>query len=184
MSLGKNKIIALIDDKNMSSATDKFELFINETIYGDKITKKVLSRFNEGDTLVVQNVLYLGSMVNEVVETLNELSNHKVNLFFVDEGASFRAEKLPELVTSLRFASKLHRSLISERSRDALQERKSKGFKLGRPFGHASLQLDGYKEEIRTMLASGITISEIAKKYGVCWRTISNYLKRNPEIAN
>lgn len=54
---------------------------------------------------------------------------------------------------------------------------------LGRSFGsNQCLKLDDHKEEIRQMLANGASKSSIAKRYNVCWETVSNFMKENPEL--
>ena len=80
-------------------------------------------------------------------------------------------------------ALRLHQSLISLRSKTALQERKSKGLKLGRPFGcHPDMKLDDHKEEIKKLLLSGVSKDVIAEKYNVCRSTVYNFVKKNPGL--
>lgn len=179
----KNKVYALIADKKVSHQTATFELLVDETIQGDKITKKILSQIEPGDTLLVQNVLYLGDSVGDVASTLNKLAEQQINLCLIDENLSFKAEKLSELAQALLIALEIHKSLISLKSKTALQERKANGMKLGRPFGYQpALKLDDYKNDILAMLKSGATKDEIAKRYNVCHSTIYNFVKRQESI--
>lgn len=179
----KNKVYALIADKKVSHQTAMFELLVDETIQGDKITKKILSQIEPGDTLLVQNVLYLGDSVGDVATILNKLAEQQINLCLIDENLSFKAEKLSELAQALLIALEMHKSLISLRSKSALQKRKANGMKLGRPFGSESaMKLDDYKDEILALVHSGMPKREIAKKYNVCRSTIYNFVKRQESI--
>jgi len=185
INLKKNKIYALVNDKKGPiQAKGMFDLFVDETISSNKVTKKVLNQLEPNDTLLVQNILYLGDSVGDVATTLNELAEQQINLCLVEENLSFKTEKLPELAQALLIALKIHKSLISLRSKSALQERKASGMKLGRPFGYQpALKLDDYKDDILAMLKSGATKEAIAKKYHVCRSTIYNFVKRNLETA-
>ena len=180
MSLKQNKIYALVGKKAENpSAFGMFGALVDETIADSKVTKKVLNQLGADDTLLVPNVLALGKTVSEVVETLEVLAKAKINLCFVAENLSFKAEKLPEIADLLLMTFKLHKSLISLRSKSALQERKANGKKLGRPFGSESaMELDAHKDDILGMMKSGISKGDIAKKYNVCRTTIYNFAKR------
>ena len=180
----KNKVYALVANKQDMHLTAMFELLVDETIPGNRVTKKILGQLEPEDTLLVQNVLYLGGTVNEVTTTLSELSKRQINLCLVDENLSFKAEKLLELAQTLLIALEIHKSLISLKSKSALQERKASGMKLGRPFGYQpALKLDDYKDDILAMLKSGVSKDAIAQKYHVCRSTIYNFVKRNVGTA-
>jgi len=185
INLKKNKIYALVNDKKGPiQAKGMFDLFVDETISSNKVTKKILSQIEPDDTLLVQNVLYLGNSVGDVASTLNKLAEQQINLCLIDENLSFKAEKLSELAQALLIALEIHKSLISLKSKSALQERKASGMKLGRPFGYQpALKLDDYKDDILAMLKSGATKDEIAKRYNVCRSTIYNFVKRNQEVV-
>ena len=180
MALKKNKIYALMDDKKgVAQATGIFELFVDETISGNKITQEIIGQLEADDTLLVQNILYLGGSVSDVAATLGKLAQAQINLCLVDENLSFKADKLSELADSLLVALKIHNSLISLRSKDALQKRKAGGMRLGRPFeANPSLKLDDYKDEILTMIKSGVSKDVIAQKYHVCRSTVYNFVRR------
>ena len=184
MAVKQNKTYALISNKkNLECYAKKTEQFIDEVIQDDKLTKAVLNRLKVNDTLVVENIRFLGASISEIVATLKELCLSGVNLYLAEENLSFKANKLYEFATSLTIASDLHRKLISINTREALTSIKSKGKKLGHPFGTVlAKKLDDYKDEIKEMLAVGVTKASIAKKYNVCWKTVNNFVKNNPEL--
>ena len=109
-----------------------------------------MKKLKANDTLVVENIQALGTSLNEIIKTLNEVAEYGVNLCLVSENLSFKANKLPAIVDSLLLAWRSHQSLISLRSKTALQERKEQGVKLGRPYGlNPALKLDDHKDEIK-----------------------------------
>lgn len=184
MTTQKKKTYALISDETLSKqAIGMYELFVDETIQGDRVSKSILNRLSTNDTLVVVNIQYLGTSLSEIIETLKEVAEHSVNLCLVGENLSFKAKKLPEIASSLLIAWKLHQSLISLRSKTTLQERKAQGKYLGRPYGsNPKLKLDDYREDISQMRLSGVSIKKISEKYHVCPATIYNLMHKYPEL--
>lgn len=184
MTTQKKKTYALISDETLSKqAIGMYELFVDETLQGDRVSKSILNRLNINDTLVVVNIQYLGTSLSEIIETLKEVAEHSVNLCLVSENLSFKAKELPEIASSLLIAWKLHQSLISLRSKTTLQEKKARGVRLGRPYStNPKLKLEDNKEEIRKLLQSGVSKDKIADQYGVCRSTVYNFVRRNPEV--
>lgn len=189
MSGKKNRIYALINSKKQKSKGSQsvslggFAAVINEYIQGDNITQSLLKKLKSDDTLVIENIEVLGNTIDEIVTIINSIWQNNINLCLAEENLSFKADKLPEFASSLEIASKIHRKLISVTTRKALKEVKAKGKKLGQLVGAVlTKKLDHYKEEIRQMLANGASKSSIAKRYNVCWETVSNFVKKNPEL--
>ena len=184
MSNKQNKIYALVSNKKQKGENiGSLAAIIDEYIQGDMVTQNLLKKFNPEDTLVIENVCYLGKNINEIITALNTIADYKINLCLAQENISFKADKLADVASSLLLAFRLHSSLISQRSKTALQDRKAKGVKLGRPYGsNPALKLDDYKEDIRKMLMSGTSKDDIAEKYHVCRATAYNYVRKNPEL--
>lgn len=164
---------------------DSLTAVIDEYIYHDSVDFEILEKLKPQDTLVIENILALGKSINEIVSALNTISDYGINLCLVQENLSFKADNLSEIASSLLLAFRLHQSLISLRSKNALQDRKAKGAKLGRPYGsNSSLKLDDHKEEIRKMLLTGVSKDDIAEHYSVCRTTVYNFVKKNPELLS
>lgn len=180
MMKNNNKTYALLN--NMQSVSVA-ELFIDDIIQGNIVTEDVLSKLNANDTLVVEGIQSLGNTIDEIVMVLNNIFQNSINLYLADENLSLNVDKLQEFSLSLRIAYQLHRKHISLTTKRALEAVKAKGKRLGHPVGKKlTKKLDDYQEEIKHMLASGVTKATIAKKYNVCWRTVSNYIRHNPEL--
>ena len=186
MKIQKNKIYVLVDGSDKGEAeslSDIYNFFGDEIIRGKQVDKAVWDKLKANDVLVVENVLSLGSSLSEILEALAVCAEHRVHLCLARENISFKADKLPEIADSLLLAWRLHQSLISLRSKTALQERKEQGVKLGRPYGsNPALKLDDHKDEIKKLLLTGVSKDDIAEQYNVCRATVYNFVKKNPEL--
>ena len=191
LCLQSTMIYALVTNRNAKCKEKDEESFfagslavvIDEYLYCHSVDAKILKKLSVNDTLVVGDIGALGGSLSEIVERLKLISEYQINLILVKENLSFKADKLPEIATSLLIASRLHQSLISLRSHRALQKKKAKGIKLGRPYdSNSALKLDGNKEEIQKLLLSGVSKDKIAEKFNVCRATVYNFVKKNPEV--
>ena len=189
MSGKKSRIYALINSKKQKSKGSQsvslggLAVVADDYIEGETVTPNLLRKLHSDDTLVVENGSFLGANVHEIITTLNAVSECGINLCLAQENISFKAEKLPEIASSLLLAFRLHQSLISLRSKTALQERKEQGIKLGRPYGsNPTLKLDDHKDEIKKLLLTGVSKDDIAEQYNVCRLTVYNFVKKNPEL--
>jgi len=76
-------------------------------------------------------------------------------------------------------AAEIERELISMRTKEALQRKKSEGFKLGRPKGvPGRSKLDGKEEEIKKLLDKEVGIASLAKIYDCSWPTMKNFINK------
>ena len=75
-------------------------------------------------------------------------------------------------------AAEIERDLISARTKEALAARKEQGVTLGRKQGDCPKMqmLLVWKDEILRQHTSGMTISELCKRYGVSTGTMSKFL--------
>lgn len=171
-------------NEGQESSLGGFAAVVDGYIEGEIVTPNLLQKLNSDDTLVIENVSFLGQNVHEIITALNAISKYGINLCLAQENISFKADKLPEIASSLLLAFRIHQSLISLRSKTALQERKAQGKHLGRPYGsNLALTLDGHKEEIKKLLLSGMSKDKIAEQYNVCRSTVYNFVKKNPELS-
>ena len=67
------------------------------------------------------------------------------------------------MVTMFGLFAKIERDLISERTREGLQNARDKGKNLGRPKGIGKSKLDGKEAEIKILLDKNVTKASIAK---------------------
>lgn len=178
-------IYALVNSKKQQGTENIGSLaaIVDKRIQGDVVNQRILKQLEPQDTLVIENVTVLGKNVNEIVNALVMIADYKINLCLAQENLSFKADKLPEVASSLLIALRLQQSLISLRSKTALRERKAKGIKLGRPYGaNPALKLDDHKEEIKKLLLTGVSKDDIAEQFNACRSTVYNFVKKNPEL--
>ena len=187
MKIQKNKIYVLVDGSDKGEAeslSDIYNFLGDEIISGKQIDKVILGKLKANDVLVVENVLSLGSSLSEILKTLAMCAEGSIHLCLAQENISFKADKLPEIASSLLLADKLNKSLISLRSHTAIQNKIAKGHHFGRPFKSTSAKkLDSYHEDIKALLQSGVSKDRIAEKFNVCRSTVYNFIKKHPELS-
>ena len=134
-----------------------------------------------GDVLVVAEVSRLARSTLQVLELLQraaekELSVHSAKNQLIMDGS------MPATITAtiLGLAAQIEREFISVRTKEALAQRKAKGFALGRPKGKAkSHKLDPRKEEIVDYLKKGVSKRSVAKIVGCSPSTLYGWIKRH-----
>ena len=91
-----------------------------------------------------------------------------------------QALDLPVMGNVFKLVTEIEHSLMSIRTKEALNYKKSAGGPLGRPKGSAAKQsfLDANKEEVISMLERGDTVFEICKRFNVS-RNSYYMFKRN-----
>ena len=75
-------------------------------------------------------------------------------------------------------AAEIEHDLISQRTREALQAKKAKGQRLGRPPGLGKSKLDPFRPEIEALQKNGATKTFIAKRYGTSASNLHLWLKK------
>ena len=164
----------------------KIDRYIEETVSGMKSIDKrelgtLIRRMKKGDTLIASEISRFGRRLLEVMAILKMLMDKKVNVVTVKEHFEL-GDNLQSHVIAFAFslASEIERSLISQRTKEALARRKAMGQKLGRKAGGSNRthKLDGHKELIRTMVDYGYTKSEICRKVGCTYGTLMKHLAR------
>ena len=91
-----------------------------------------------------------------------------------------QALNLPVMGNVFKLVTEIEHSLMSTRTKEALNHKKSTGGPLGRPKGSAAKQsfLDANREEVISMLERGDTVFEICKRFNVSRNTYYMF-KRN-----
>jgi len=120
----------------------------------------------------------------EIMEMLSILNQKSICVYAIKGGWEPNGS-IQSKVMAMAFSitAEIERDLISKRTKEALQARKAKGMKLGRPKGPGKSTLDKYHEEIVALLKNGSTKSFVAKKYETSLPNLYNWLKKN-EITN
>lgn len=161
--------------------------WIQETISGTiSPTKrnlgKLISNTQRGDTIICSELSRLGRSMFMIMSILNTLMENEVLVFTVKEGYKL-GQDLQSKVLAFAFSisAEIERTLISERTTEALKRVKSEGTKLGRPLGRKNhaLKLSDKKTQIIQMLADGMKKTYIAQYLNVSPSTLYSFMKTN-----
>lgn len=147
-----------------------------ETASGMKqrpILDALIEHLQSGDTIVVAALDRLGRRTSQILALIEDLQKRRINVVSLREGLDYGTPS-GRLVTQVMVAvSELERSLISSRTKSAMQALKAKGVKLGRPakFSPESVA------QARNLRASGHTYRQIHAITRISLGQLSTVLK-------
>jgi len=150
----------------------------------DRKIDELFETLQAGDHLIVSELSRIGRSVVNVVTIVNQLIALGVNLHILKEQLFIKPnEQNPFTDFQINIFSafaQLERDLISKRTKEALQARKAKGIKLGKPKGTIQGSIyDKDREKIKELHSLGVTLTNISKKhlgYGTI-KSLSEYVK-------
>ena len=159
--------------------------WIEETVSGTVSPKernlgKLIEKAKKGDLIICSEISRLGRNMLMIMSVLNILMEREVVVYSVKERYRL-GEDLTSKVLAFAFSisAEIERTLISQRTREALRRKKTEGVKLGRPKGRKNRvhKLDGREERIRRLLGEGCPRYLIARQLGVSTSTLYNFMK-------
>ena len=146
-----------------------------------KRIEQLFTQVTSGDTLIVSELSRIGRSVGQIVRTVEALIKGKIRFIAVKEGIWLDEERNSQTQAMTRIFSLLaetDRELVSKHTKEGLAVASGKGKKLGRPKGSLGRsKLDGQTEEIKRLLALGVSKGSIAKIMGVERGTINHFVK-------
>jgi DNA invertase Pin-like site-specific DNA recombinase len=159
--------------------------WIEETISGTQLPEKrllgsLLAEAKTGDLIVCSELSRLGRNLFMIMSILNHFMINGVKIWTIKDnyrlGDSIQAKIL---AFAFGLSAEIERDLISQRTKEALARKRSEGFTLGRPLGSKSdrLKLSGHEAEIQSLINENISKSAIARRFGVCRKTVISFLK-------
>jgi putative DNA-invertase from lambdoid prophage Rac len=169
--------------ENEKIAVDEWiEETISGTVAVDKRNLgKLLCKVKAGDTIICSELSRLGRNMFMIMSVLNQLMEHEVKIITVKEGYRL-GQDLTSKVLAFAFSisAEIERTLISQRTLEALKRKKAEGVKLGRPKGKVAshYKLDDFEELIFEMVAMGYSKTYISKHFNVSSQTLYNFLYR------
>lgn len=150
--------------------------FVEETVSGSVSAsqrpgfQKLLERMEQGDTLVVTKLDRLGRDSIDVQQTVARFEAAGMKLIVLQLGnLDLTSSAGALMVKMLAAVADFERDLIIERTQAGQARARAEGKHMGRP----SKTTPEEREEMRKLLAEGVTVSEVARKYTDSRRSIS-----------
>lgn len=163
----------------------RIDEWVEETVSGTKKVKdrklgQLIEELTKDDILIVTEMSRLGRSLMEVMSILNSLMEREVRVLTVKEKYEL-GNNINSKVLAFAFSlsAEIERSLIAQRTKEALARKKDEGMTLGRPKGRLSTmtKLTGKEEQIKELLAKEISFSAIGRILGVNRITVSNFVE-------
>ena len=146
----------------------------------DRKIDVLLHQLQNGDELIVTELSRLGRSTGEVLNLINSLIAMGIKVHIIKQNMVLTENgdmQSKVMITMLSLFSELERDLISQRTKRALEAKRSAGVKLGRPVGSTSKsKLDGKETVITDLLSKKVSISSIAKILEVSRGTVVNFI--------
>ncbi len=161
--------------------------WIEETISGTKEPEKrklgpALRRMGKNDILLCAELSRLGRSLLMIMAILNECMKKEVCVWTVKEGYRLGSDISSKVLAfAFGLSAEIERTLISQRTKEALARKKAEGVVLGHPKGvrNTKTKLTGKEPLVRAMRDAGASHSTIAKVCRVHPATISRFLRRS-----
>jgi len=153
---------------------------------GESDIKNIKDNINsKNNTLIFANIACLGSKLIDITENIEFLVSNGFELISVKENLKFDSSKeTTQLLKGIKLSIDIRNSMVSTITKKALDDKRAKGYKLGRDFGFKNKRYcwNGKEEDIKNKLLSGMTRQQTADEVGISIVSLYNYLKLNPEL--
>lgn len=164
----------------------KINRWVEESISSRKELKKrqlgaLLEELKEGDVLIATEISRLGRSLLEVMGILQTCLEKNCQVWTIKESYNLKNDLQSQLLAVVfSIGVSIERSLLSQRTKTALDAKKAAGVKLGRPFGAESkkLKLSKNTKRIRDLLDKKVPKAQIARIMGVQKITLRRFIKR------
>ena len=142
---------------------------------------KLLNELQPNDILIAAEISRLGRSLLEVMRILENCLNKNCQVWTIKENYRL-GNDIQSKVMAFAFglSAEIERNLISQRTKASLENVKSKGKRLGRPFSAQSrkLKLSRNTKKVKELLDMGLTKYRIAKIMSVKQTTVSRFIQR------
>ncbi len=160
--------------------------WIEETIsgtrhYDKRALGKLLKRIRKDDIIICSELSRLGRNLFMIMEILNLCMMKECRVWTIKDGYRL-GDDIQSKVLAFAFglSAEIERTLISQRTKEALARKKAEGVILGRPKGRhtaiAKRKLYGQADKVRMLLYDGNSRSAIARQLKVSLKTLDNYI--------
>jgi DNA invertase Pin-like site-specific DNA recombinase len=161
------------------------DMWIEETISGTKIVQErklgeLLKKMRKDDVLICSELSRLGRNLLMIMGILNECMNRAIQVWTIKDNYRLGSDiNSKVLAFAFGLSAEIERSLISQRTKEALARKRAEGVVLGRPKGSKSKvkKLTGKEAEIKALLDKEVSKSAIARILGVHRFTVAEFVK-------
>ena len=177
-------------DRYLTGRGFHVDVWINETISGTVDFKKrkigkMLCKIKKDDILICSELSRLGRNTLDILTLLNFCMKNQVQVWTVKENYRLGKDIQSQLLACVfSMVAQVERTLIAQRTKEALQRRRAEGKSIGRPKGAKGKKhvLDGKENAILTWRRQGVSVSEIARKTNVSTTWIYKHLKKEKSV--
>lgn len=158
--------------------------WIEETISSTKKLEErklgaLLKQMRKGDLLIVSELSRLGRNLMQIMSILHDCMENDIQVFTIKENYEL-GNNINSKVLAFAFglSAEIERTLISQRTKEALARKKAEGVILGRPKGSKSktCKLSGKDEQIKDLLKKRISVSAIGRILNVHRLTVTAHI--------
>lgn len=149
----------------------------------------LVDQLQRGDILVITELSRLGRSLTMIFNIISILKEKGIRCIAIKNNFDLNPENNNDIIASvLMFAfglsAQIERELISERTKQGLAVAKAKGKRIGRQHGEKPrhFKLTPYKEQVQRDIDQGKSVYSMAKKYGVTWTTMRNFIDVNMHV--
>ena len=161
------------------------DCWIRESVSGTiplekRLLGRALKKMKPGDLLVSTEISRLGRNMLMIMAVLNSCAQKSIRIHTIKDNFDLSNNINSKIIAfAFALAAEIERNLISQRTREALADRRAAGVILGRPKGSSVKKalIKDNLDDILKLRAEGVSISAIAQKYKVHRNTLHNYLK-------
>lgn len=150
---------------------------VEEVASGGKARPKLtelISRLEKGDTLIVAALDRLGRKTVEILSLIEDLDKRGVVLKSLREGVDYASISGRLVVQILVSVAELEKSLISQRTKAALEAKRQQGIFGGRKPKFSKELVD----QAMTLRASGVTLKAIAQQLNMSIARVQQLTRR------
>jgi len=161
------------------------DCWITESVSGTVPIEKrklgrALKRMKKDDLLVCTEISRLGRNMLMIMSVLNSCAQKSIRIHTIKDNFDLSNNINSKIIAfAFALAAEIERNLISQRTKEALADRKAAGVVLGRPKGSSVKKavIENNLDEILRLQSQGESLTQIAYRFNVHRNTLSNYLK-------